>query len=104
MALCPLQVIRHVDGLDLALNRRFHELQDLYKMIKLKQSLLEKGENRYNIRWKEHQAITANLKKTKALRKLDQKHRNTIDKLLWVSLCAVLMMIMMMVTMMVTLW
>ena len=77
-----MQVIRDVDGLDLALNRRFHELQDLYTTIKLKQSLLEKAENRYRIRWKEHMAITANLKKTRALRKLDQKHRNTINELL----------------------
>ena len=81
-----VQVIRDVDGLDLALNRRFHELQYLYTTIKLKQSLLAKGENSYDVRWKEHVALTARLRKTKALRRLDQRHRAMLDDLLWVLL------------------
>jgi hypothetical protein len=74
-------VTRETDGLDLALIRRTHELQDLYRAVKLRQSLLEKGENMYNIRLREHEDITAKLSKTRALRRMDHKKRKTLDML-----------------------
>ncbi|KAL8615843.1 hypothetical protein ACOMHN_048551 [Nucella lapillus] len=76
------RVIRDIDGLDLALTRRHHDLHDLYKMVKLKQSLLEKGENMYNVRWKEYINVSSSLKRAKAQRHLDCKNRAIVDQLM----------------------
>lgn len=72
------------DKLNLALVKRYYELHDLYELVKLKQSELIKGENMYNMRVKERDQLRVQLRTVRALRKLDQKHKDVIDKMVYV--------------------
>ena len=71
-----------IEGLDLALTRRHHELHELYRTVKLKQSVLDKGVNTYRLVWKKHVRVTAELHHSRIMTRVTRKNRTVVDKLL----------------------
>ncbi|PVD31109.1 hypothetical protein C0Q70_10387 [Pomacea canaliculata] len=76
-----LRVVQECDTLNVSLIRRHYELQDLYEKVRLKQSLLIKGENMYNLRCKEKRETSQELHRKIARLRVHHRHREVVEKL-----------------------